>query len=264
MRRRRLIWALGLITSLLWLGCAGKKPKPGLDPYLYFQKGEAAFQKKKWEVALDNFNLVILNSPGGDLADDAQYYVAECYFNRKEYLLAVSEYQQLTERYNYSPFVEEAYFKIALSYFKQSPKYPLDQISSLKALQSFQEFIESYPNSKWCPEAESKITEIRNKLARKVYESGRLYRKLEEWEPAILYLDKMLEEFYDTEWVIPAKLEKAHCHIKLRQFDQYFALVAEIKKQKNNPEIQKRLDYLQRLYERELRKIEREKKKAQQ
>lgn len=264
MTRARLISVLGLITGLLWLGCAGKKPKAGLDPYLYYQRGEAAFQKKKWEVALDNFNLMILNSPGGDLADDAQYYIAECYFNRKEYLLAVAEYQQLTERYSYSPLTEEAYFKIALSYFKQSPKYPLDQESSLKALQSFQEFIESYPNSKWYPEAENKITEIRNKLARKAYESGRLYRKMEEWKPAILYLDKMLDEFYDTEWVMPAKLEKAYCFIKLRQFDQYFTTVAEIKKKKNSPEIQKRLDRLQWLYERELRRIEKEKKRTLQ
>jgi len=253
--------AILIALTIMLVGCAGTKIKTGMNAEEYFKKAETAFKKKRWESAIDNFNMAILNSPGGELADDAQFKLGECYFNKKEFLLAVSEYQQLTERYSYSPFVEEAYYKIALSYYKQSPKYPLDQVSSLRALQSFQDFIDSYPASELRQSAENQIIDIRNKLARKVFESGKLYRKMEEWQSAIIYLDKMLEEFYDTDWVVKAKLEKAHCYIKLRQFDQYQALIEEIQKKEKSFEEEERLNSLKRLYERELLKIEKEKKK---
>lgn len=251
-----------LITAIFVLsGCAGTKIKPGMNTEEYFKKAEAALKKKKWDSAIDNFNMVLLNSPGGELADDAQYYLGECYFNKKEYLLAVSEFQQLTERYSYSPFVEESYYKIALSYFEQSPKYPLEQASTLRALQNFQDFIDAYPASELRMQAEEKIGKIRNKLARKVYESGKLYRKMEEWRSAVFYLDKMLEEFYDTDWAIPAILEKAHCYIKLRQFDEYKSIVSNIRKSEQSPEVVERLHYLNRLYAKEQFKIAKEKKK---
>jgi hypothetical protein len=56
-------------------------------------------------------------------------------------------------------------------------------------------------------------------------------------------------------------LEKAHCYIKLRQFDQYQELIEEIQKEEKSLEEEKRLNSLKRLYERELLKIEKEKKK---
>ncbi|MBU0711137.1 outer membrane protein assembly factor BamD [bacterium] len=257
------IVAVWLFVLLAAMTCSTKTNNLKMDPAEFFQRGEEAFNKKRYEKAIDNFNMVILNSPGGELADDAQYYLGECYFKKKEYLLAVSEYQQLTERYSYSPLAEKAYYQVALSYFEQSPKYPLEQQSSLRALQAFQDFIDSYPASELRLLAERKIVEIRNKLARKVFESGQLYRKLEQFESSILYLDKMLEEFYDTDWAVFAHLEKAHCYIRLRQFDQYQETLKLVRKYDSSDEINAYLHRLNRVYEKEQRKIAHEEKRNQ-
>jgi len=255
--------AVWLFILLAIMTCSTKTNNLKMDPTEFFQRGEEAFNKKRYEKAIDNFNMVILNSPGGELADDAQYYLGECYFKKKEYLLAVSEYQQLTERYSYSPLAEKAYYQVALSYFEQSPKYPLEQQNSLRALQAFQDFIDSYPVSDLRLSAEQKIKEIRNKLARKVFESGKLYRKLEQFESSILYLDKMLEEFYDTDWAVFAHLDKAHCYIRLRQFDQYQEMLKLVKKYDSSDQINVYLYRLNKLYEKELRQIAREEKRKQ-
>ncbi len=263
-KQKYILLAFSLILIIISLtDCAGKKEKIFTDYKKYYDKGIAAFERKKWDKAIENFSMALLNSPGGELADDAQYYLGECYFKKKEYLLAISEYQQLTERYSYSPLVEDAYYKIAVCYFKLSPKYPLDQESTLKSLQSLQDFLDVFPESEYREDVEVKIQEVRNKLARKLYESGCLYRKLEEWSSAIIYLDNLLETYYDTKWALEAKLEKAHCLIKLRKFDEYNKLIAEIKNDDNSLKIKKRLEYLKILNKREQNKIAKQLKKKQ-
>ncbi|RKY55102.1 MAG: hypothetical protein DRP89_03920 [Candidatus Neomarinimicrobiota bacterium] len=263
-KQKYILLAFSLSLIILFLtDCAGKKEKIFTDYRKYYDKGVAAFERKKWDKAVENFNMALLNSPGGELADDAQFYLGECYFNKKEYLLAISEYQQLTERYTYSPLVEDAYYKIAVSYFKLSPKYQLDQESTMKSLQSLQDFLDVFPESKHREDVEAKIQEVRNKLARKLYESGCLYRKLEEWNSAIIYLDNLLETYYDTKWALDAKLEKAYCLIKLRKFDKYNKLISEINNDDNSLKLKERLEYLKILNKRERGKIAKELKKKQ-
>ncbi len=134
----------------------------------------------------------------------------------------------------------------------------------MKALQSFQDFLDTYPNSKFKKDAEQNITEIRSKLARKVFESGRLYRKLMEYKAAIIYLNKVLEQYYDTEWAEKARLEKAYCLIRLREFDQYELLLKEIIARATPQTDQNAIEYLRVSHRKELRKIEKEKRKQDQ
>ncbi len=134
----------------------------------------------------------------------------------------------------------------------------------MKALQSFQDFLDTYPNSKFKKDAEQNITEIRSKLARKVFESGRLYRKLQEYKAAIIYLDKVLEQYYDTEWAEKARMEKAYCLIRLREFDQYELLLKEIIARATPQTDQSAIEYLRVSHRKELRKIEKEKRKQDQ
>ena len=249
-----------MVASLM-ISCSVDEKNVFTDPQEYFDKGVKAFDKKKWDKAIENFNMVILNSPGGELADDSQLKLGDCYFNKKEYLLAISEYQQLVERYSYSPFAEEAYYKTALSYFKISPKYPLDQDNTLKAFQYMQDFLDTYPTSEYLEAAEEKIDEIRGKLAKKIYESGYLYIKMQEWDSAILYFDDLLEQYYDTQWAYMAKIKKAYCYVRMRNFDDYKKLLSDIKSDGEYETYKTDVAFVERSYESEHKKIEKEEKK---
>lgn len=252
-----------IFLALLIMNCAGKKPKTYEDFNIYYQKGQKYYEKEKWLKAVDNFRLYILNNPGGELADDAQFYLGECYFNRKEYLLAVAEFTQLVERYKYSELLIDGYYKIAHSYYKLSPRYERDQENTEMALRQLQEFIDSYPGTDYAQKATKNIDELRNKLGRKLYESAKIYRKLSQWDAAILYCDEMLNSYYDSEWAVWAKYEKAYCYIKKREFDNFAVVETDIKSDESLNQNKKgeMLAKLEKMNIKEKQKIEKEKRK---
>ena len=125
--------------------------------------------------------------------------MAESYYHNKEYLLAISEYEKLTRRMGFSPFVEDARFKICEAYKIESPKYYHDQEYSEKSLQRYQEFLDDFPNSKYIDEVLFSIESLREKLGKKVYESGILYMKMDEYESAEMSFQRTIDLYYDTE-----------------------------------------------------------------
>ena len=98
----------------------------------------------------------------------------------------------------FSPFVEDSRFKICEAYRIESPKYYHDQEYSEKSLQRYQEFLDDYPNSKYTSDVLMSIETLREKLGRKLYESGILYMKMEEFESAEMSFQKTIDLYYDT------------------------------------------------------------------
>ena len=83
-----------------------------------------------------------------------------------------------------------------------------------------QEYIDDYPDSPKRDEAQNAILSIRNKLSRKVYESGILYMKLEEYKAALLSFDRIIEQYYDTEFHGFAHMQIIACHIHQKNLDK--------------------------------------------
>ena len=90
----------------------------------------------------------------------------------------------------FSPFVEDARFKICESYRIESPKYYHDQEYTEKAIERYQEFLDDFPESKLNDAAVKSIEILRVKLGKKIYETGILYMKLDEFESAKMTFQK--------------------------------------------------------------------------
>lgn len=203
------------VAVIVFVGCSSTKVDlSGKDLEKRFNKGMGYFEKKKYYRAQEEFEYVLLRGKHTELGDDAQFYLAESYFLNKEYILAISEYERLVRQMTYSPFVEEARWRICQSYFKKSPKYYHDQDYTVKAIDKLQEFIEDYPNSDFREIAVETIGTLRDKLARKVYESGILYIKLEEYNSAITYFEDLLLTYYDTLLADQARVKIIEVYIK--------------------------------------------------
>jgi len=192
-----------ILISLLFfmiISCAGSKSE-GVSLQDRFNIGMSNLENEKYLQAQSDFKYVVMRGTGTDLGDDAQYYLGESYFKNKEYLLAVAEYEKLTRRMAFSPFVEDARFKICEAYRIESPKYYHDQEYTEKALERYQEFLDDFPNSNLNDDALVSIDLLREKLGRKLYETGILYMKLDEFESAKLTFQSLIDMYYDTEMI---------------------------------------------------------------
>src|SRR5579863_9985022 len=74
----------------------------------------------------------------------------------------------------------------AFCFWKQSPKYQLDQTNTTKAMGFMQAFIAQHPNSDKVKEATQIIEECRAKLEEKDFEAAKLYFNLRETNIAYL------------------------------------------------------------------------------
>ncbi len=208
-----------LFTALIITSCSSTKPVDE-DLQVQYDRAMNFLEKKRYLRAQEDFNNVAIRGLHTDLGDDAQYYLGESYFLNKEYVLAISEYDRLIRRMGFSEFVQKARWRICQCYVEQSPKYYHEQSSTERALSKLQEFLDDYPNSEYHEEALETITEMRNKLATKLYESARLYIKMEEYESAIITYEDLLTTYYDTEWVDDAHFQIVKCHTLSGDFDK--------------------------------------------
>lgn len=232
-------YLLLFLFSGLWLsgwGCASNADDSDDDLQLRFDRGKAFLEKKKYLRAQEEFNYVVVSGSHTDLGDDAQFYLAEAYFLNKEYILAIAEYDRLVRRMGFSPYVEKARWRICQSYMEESPKYYHDQEYTRKALEKLQEFIEDYPQSEYREEALKKVAQLRNKLAKKIYETSLLYIKMEEYKSAIITLEDLINTYYDTDYIGLAHVEVVRCYSLLNEIEEaenYYQKVEPILKEKD-------------------------------
>ena len=209
-----------LVIGLFW-GCNKERVNlRQMTPEEQFAYAKQMFDKKDYYKAKMQFTIIVLNNPGHQIIEKAQYYLAESYYFEKEYLLAVEEYQKLIRSLPQSPFVDDARFKVGMCYYELSPGYALDQEYTYKAISELQQFIEDYPDSEFRPDAEKWLNECIEKLAKKEYKTGELYRKMSIYSSALLSFDRVLKNYYDTKFADDALYWKGECHKKLKQWDE--------------------------------------------
>ena len=75
-----------LCMTIGFTGCAGNKPIRDIDYEAEFEKGKAAFNKKKYVKAQLLFNTVVIGASHTELGDDALFYLGESHYFAKEYI----------------------------------------------------------------------------------------------------------------------------------------------------------------------------------
>ncbi len=209
MARTLIAFSFFVMASCIVIGCGSSDVAATMTPEARFAKAKALFAKEDYLEAISDFTVITLQYQGSAVAAEAQYYLGECRFERGEYLLAAFEYAVLKRSYAASPLVADAQYKLALSYYKLSPKSSLDQQYTRKAIDEFQTFAEYYSSNPKAQEAGEKIKELNLRLAKKQYETAFLYTKMDFYKAALAYYDLVIEKYHDTEYAPLSYIAKA-------------------------------------------------------
>jgi outer membrane protein assembly factor BamD len=171
------------------------------------------------------FELIRLQFSASQYADDAQFYLAEANFNRREYIYAAYNYNMLRRIYPHSDYTRKSLFQSGMCYYKLSPNFDRDQEYTVKAIQTFSEFQTIYPDDSLYNQATNYIKELREKLGHREFFTAELYRKLYSPVSALIYYDAVISDYPDTEYYEPAMYGKIEVLIELKRFDEAKSLI---------------------------------------
>jgi outer membrane protein assembly factor BamD len=212
-------WVVGILfAGAILSGCGSSDAVKVPSAEERFAHAKTLFDNRDYLEAINEFTVITLQHQGSAFAADAQYYLAECRFLRGEFLLGAFEYQVLKRNYPASNRVAEAQYKVGLCYYNLSPKSTLDQQYTRKGIDELQAFVEYYPGNQLIPDAETKIRELTTRLAKKQFETARLYAVMEYYRAALLSFDEVIEKYHDTEYAPEAYSAKVELLMSRRHY----------------------------------------------
>ena len=74
-----------VISILFFIGCGQKEISLEDNLRSEFDKGIELFESKKFNKAKTKFEFIVMNNPGSKFALDAQFYLAETFFELENY-----------------------------------------------------------------------------------------------------------------------------------------------------------------------------------
>lgn len=221
MQTKLILKLLTVSFFAIYLISCGSSGKPeNQSAAQVYADGVKYFNDEDYEEAKKYFELIKLQYPASEYADDAQYYMAELYFHRKEFILSAFTFNNLRKIYPGSEYTQEALYKTALCYYELSPKFDRDQDYTKQAIQTFQDFQYLYPDDSLATLASSKIEELREKLAHKEYFTAELYMNMDYPQSAVIYFESVINNYDDTSYLHEAFKGKVDALIYMEKIDE--------------------------------------------
>ncbi len=191
---------LGILVASMMLGCKSdyEKVRTSGDPALILKQALEYYEEEEYQRAQTLFELIISTYRGKREAEEISFKYAYTYYYLRSYLLANYYFNNFVQTYSTSPKRQEAQFMTAYSSYKLSPKFRLDQTYTNKAIEDFQLFINTFPNSERVEQCNQLIDEMRLKLETKAFDEGMLYFNLRSYTAAVQVFENLLKDFPET------------------------------------------------------------------
>ncbi len=165
---------------------------------------------------------------GTDKAQKIEFMYAMCHYGQRDYILASYYFNRYYQSYPKTEKAEEALFMSSYSNYLDSPRYSLDQTTTVEAIQSMKLFTVRYPKSDKVAEAKNIIDEMESRLELKAYEMAKLYMKMSDYKAATAALNAFIKKYQLSEYheeamymIIKSNFEYAINSIKMRQEERF-------------------------------------------
>jgi tol-pal system protein YbgF len=109
------------------------------------------YYNREFDRAIDKFSQIIAKYPGNTLADNSQYWLAECYYGLEDFSRAIEEFRKVFS-YSDTEKDDDAQLKLGFCYAQVG--------DATQAVTEFRKLLNLYPDSEFVPVANTKIKEL--------------------------------------------------------------------------------------------------------
>lgn len=181
-----------LILVIIITSCSSNKILEYGSSEEALKEADAYFEAGKYRKAIP-FYQKIVNESSTVLMAEAQMKLADCYFNKEDYIDARFEYEEFIRQFSNHPNTAKAFFQIGICYFELSLPAHYDQTETFSAIDAFNEYLERYPFDDRKNEAIEYINKCRMKLLEKKFWNGYAYYKISDFPSALMYFEEITE-----------------------------------------------------------------------
>lgn len=197
-----------LLVVGLFAGCAGNRVNPAqLPPDELYRRADERFQAGSYGAAIPLLEAFVQQYLGDPRAPQARYDLGRAHMARREYVTAASHFQRLVEDFPASPLGLPARFSMCESYMLLSPRPQLDQEYTEVAIAHCESVATNFPGTEEAEKAAAFLTDLREKLAAKAYETGAHYLRRKVYDAAVIYFNEVVRNFPTSSYA-PAALAR--------------------------------------------------------
>jgi len=202
-------------------GCASGPPAfSTMPPESLFDYAVERIRADELEDASAALERFVFQFPTHPRYQEARFRLGQAYFAREMYISAVAEFARLATEFAAGAYADDARFGVCESYYALSPKPQLDQQYTHAAIDHCESLIAYYADSPHVERAREMVTELRDKLAMKIYQAALLYRRLDAIDSAILYFENVVELYPATAVAPMALLQLYEAYTELNYTDE--------------------------------------------
>lgn len=200
MKKRLVHFLLFSVFAILSIGCKSEfeKIRGSGDTDMMYAKAMAYYEQGEYQRAQTLLELIIPAYRGKPELEKIYYTYADTYYKLGKFIMANYYFKNFATTFPNSAQREDADFMAAYSNYQMSPNFRLEQTNTEKAIDDFQLFTNTYPNSPRLKECNRLIDEMRLKMEQKAYEEGVLYFNMRQYQAATTVFEDMLKDFPET------------------------------------------------------------------
>jgi outer membrane protein assembly factor BamD len=171
-----------------------------------FAVGAEAYESQDWDEAIRVFERLISVDPTHEQMVPVRMYLARAYYNREDYLTAVSEFTRVLDRHPGHAMAPEAALGVCHSYVQLSPHVQRDQGYTDQAVSACQNVIQDFGSFEVSVQAEALRNRMQEKLAEKTLVAGEFYFRRKMYDSGIIYFNDLLTTHPQTQAAAQALL----------------------------------------------------------
>ena len=148
--------------------------------------------------AIEVYQHIVDQAPYGDYGSRAQFRLGECYRKQQRYEEASRAFQRLLDEYPNSPLAEQAKYNMAFCAYQMSLKPSYDQSATDEAINWYETFLATHPESELVPEARQSLANLKEFKAEGLSQIARFYEIQGKKDSALIYYRQIVREFPDS------------------------------------------------------------------
>ncbi len=173
------------------------------------------FNKKDYEQSIEIYNEIEKNYPLSNEAIQSQIMIAFIQYINLNYDQAIFQLSKIIKKYPSYKDIDYAYYMKAICYYEQISDEELDDENNIRALESFNQIINRFPNSQYANDSYQKVVLINENVAAKHMNIGLFYLKNKKYLAAMNRYKIVIDNYSQTKFTPEALHRLVEIYYKL-------------------------------------------------